>query len=169
VRVEIIVMSVVITIVRVTKSQCMWKLHSMCINHTHIYTHRCQNYSRVSGNHTLRVKSHSVCGDRSLRVEINLVHVEITLLSIGITFVPVETTLRVEITLERVEITLMSVIFTCIRVKLTLVCAESSACGNITVRVETNLVRIENTLLRVANTLCVYKFHSVCRNYTLCI
>jgi hypothetical protein len=66
----------------------------------------CQNYSRVSGNHTLRVKSQSVCGNRTLRVEINLVRVEITLVRVGITFVrfgitfvPVEITIHVESTL----------------------------------------------------------------------
>jgi hypothetical protein len=33
----------------------------------------CQNYTR--GNHTLSVKSHSVCGNLTLRVEINFVRV----------------------------------------------------------------------------------------------
>jgi hypothetical protein len=47
------------------------------------------------------------------------VRVEITLVHVGITFVPVEITLRV-------EITLVSVIFTRIRVKLTLVCVETT-------------------------------------------
>jgi hypothetical protein len=64
-----------------------------------IHTNTCQNYCRLSGNHTLGVKSQSTCGNRTLRVEINLVCVEITLVSIGIIFVPVEITLRVEITL----------------------------------------------------------------------
>jgi hypothetical protein len=70
------------------------------MNHTsecHIHTHTCQNYSRVSENHTLRVKSHSACGDCTLRVEINLVLVEITLVLFGTTLAPVEMTLRVEI------------------------------------------------------------------------
>jgi hypothetical protein len=44
-------------------------------------------------------KAHSACGNRILRVEINLLRVEITLVRIAITFVPVEITLRVEITL----------------------------------------------------------------------
>jgi hypothetical protein len=96
----------------------VWKLHSACINHTrayryhtrdcHILTHSCQNYSRVSRNLTLRVKSPCSCGNRTMRVEINLVRVEITFVRVGITFVPVEITLHVGITLERV-ITLVSV------------------------------------------------------------
>jgi hypothetical protein len=60
----------------------------------------------VSGNHNLRVKQRSACGNRTLRVEINLVHVEITLVRVeitlvrvGITFMPVKITLRAEITL----------------------------------------------------------------------
>jgi hypothetical protein len=78
----------------VSKSQCVWKLHSACINHTracryhthdcHIHTHTCQNYSHVSGNYTLRVKLYSACGNRSLRVEINLVRVEITFVRVVI-------------------------------------------------------------------------------------
>jgi hypothetical protein len=52
----------------------------------------------VSGNYTLCVKSHYARGNRTLRVEINLVRVEITLVRVGITFVPVEIRLRVEIT-----------------------------------------------------------------------
>jgi hypothetical protein len=60
-----------------------------------IQMHTCQNYSRASGNHTLRVKSHFVCGNRTLRAEINLVRVKITLVRIGITFLPVEITLHV--------------------------------------------------------------------------
>jgi hypothetical protein len=92
-----------------SKSQCVWKLHSACINHTRAsryytcecqyYTHTCQNYSRMSENHTLRVKSLSACGRRSLRNENNLVRVEITLVHVGSTFVPVKITLRVEIIL----------------------------------------------------------------------
>jgi hypothetical protein len=64
-----------------------------------IQTHTCQNYSRVSGNHTLRVKAHSACENCTLRVEIKLLRVEITLVRIRITFVPFEITLRVEITI----------------------------------------------------------------------
>jgi hypothetical protein len=59
----------------------------------------CQNYSRVSRNHTLRVKSHFACGSLTLRVETNLVRVEIilviTLVSVKITLVCVEITLCV--------------------------------------------------------------------------
>jgi hypothetical protein len=85
------------------------KLHSAYIIHTlacryhtrecHIHTHTCQNYSRVNGNHTLRVKSHSAFGNRTLRVEIYLVRVEINLVRVEITFVLVKISLRVEITL----------------------------------------------------------------------
>jgi hypothetical protein len=48
----------------VSKSQCVCKLHSSCINHTcecQFHTHTCQTYSRVCRNHTQRVKSHSPC------------------------------------------------------------------------------------------------------------
>jgi hypothetical protein len=57
---------------------------TLCVSHIH--THTCQNYSRVSGN-------------RTLRLEVNLVRVEITLVRVRITFVPIEITLRVEIIL----------------------------------------------------------------------
>jgi hypothetical protein len=94
--VEITVLSVVIT-----KSQCVWKLH-FCVVITldsvcHIHTHTCQYYSCASGNHTLRVKSHSACRNRTLRAETNLLR----------TFV-------------RVVIIIVSVIITLIRVKITL-------------------------------------------------
>jgi hypothetical protein len=105
VRFEITVVSVVITFVHVKITihveikLCVYKSHS-CHSHT------CQNYSCVSGNHTLRVKSHFLCGNRTLRVEINLERVqitlgrvEITLVCFGIKFMPVEVILRVEITL----------------------------------------------------------------------
>jgi hypothetical protein len=82
---------------------------------TDVNSGRSQNHSRVSGNHTLRVKSHFWYGNRTLRVEINLDRVEITLVRAGIT-------------LKRVEITLVSVIFTRIRVKRTFVCVESTLC-----------------------------------------
>jgi hypothetical protein len=61
----------------------------------------------------LRVKSHCACGNRTLRVEINLVRVEITLVRIVITFV-------------HVLILLVSVIITLIRVKITLACRNHS-------------------------------------------
>jgi hypothetical protein len=100
-RVEITLVRVEITLVRVDFTLCVeitlyvYKSHScVSLSHSecHIHTYTCQNYSRVTGNHTLRVKSHSACVNRTLRVEINLV-------CVGITFVPVEITLRVEITL----------------------------------------------------------------------
>jgi hypothetical protein len=84
----------------------------------HVYMSK---LSRVSGYHSLRAKSHSACGNRTLHVEINLVRVEFTLVRVGITFVSVDLTLRV-------EITLVSVIFTRIRVKHTLLCVESTLC-----------------------------------------
>jgi hypothetical protein len=71
------------------KLQCVWIIHCACINHTracryhtrecNIQTYTCQNYSRVSGNHTLRVKTHSANENRTLRFKFNLVRVEITL------------------------------------------------------------------------------------------
>jgi hypothetical protein len=48
----------------------------------HIYTNTCQTYSRVCIKHTLRVKSHSACGNLTLRVQTNLVLVEITLVRV---------------------------------------------------------------------------------------
>jgi hypothetical protein len=79
VRVEITVVSVVITFVRVKITLCVWRLHSVCRNHTlrmdshsayinytqafryhtrerQIYTHMCQNYASRYTNHTLRVE-----------------------------------------------------------------------------------------------------------------
>jgi hypothetical protein len=61
-----------ITLVSVETALCVWKLdpacrkhtlmlvesHALCINYTrkcHIQTHTFQNYTRESGNHTLRV------------------------------------------------------------------------------------------------------------------
>jgi hypothetical protein len=58
--------------------------------------HTSQNYSRVSENYTVRVKSHSAGENRTLRVDITLV--QSTVMRIAITFVPVEITQRVEIT-----------------------------------------------------------------------
>jgi hypothetical protein len=54
----------------------------------------------VCGNHTLRVKAHSTCENRTLRLEFNHVRLEITLMRVEITVVPVEITMRVEITLS---------------------------------------------------------------------
>jgi hypothetical protein len=81
VRFEITVVSVVITM-RVEITLTVYKSHRACRYHTrecHFHRHTCQNCSRVSGNHTLREKSHYACGNHTLRVEINLVLVEITL------------------------------------------------------------------------------------------
>jgi hypothetical protein len=67
------------------------KLHFTCGNHTRacrIHTRKGQDNSRVYIKHTLRVKSYSACGKRTLRVETNIVRAEITL-------VPVEVTLCV--------------------------------------------------------------------------
>jgi hypothetical protein len=61
--------------------------------------HMCQNFSRVSGNHTLSVKSLSACENRTLRVEIDLVRDKTTVVRARITFVLVLITLHVEITL----------------------------------------------------------------------
>jgi hypothetical protein len=53
----------------------------------------------VSGKHTLHVKSHSACRNRTMGVEINLVRVEIPLVRVGITFMLAESTLHVKIKL----------------------------------------------------------------------
>jgi hypothetical protein len=50
--VEITVVGVVITFVRVKNHTLRMELHSAFINHTHT----CQDYSRVFGNHTMRVE-----------------------------------------------------------------------------------------------------------------
>jgi hypothetical protein len=44
---------------------------------------------------TLRVKSHSAYGNRTLRVEINILRVELTLVSVIITLIPIKITLCV--------------------------------------------------------------------------
>jgi hypothetical protein len=98
VRVEITVVSVVITFVHVKVTMrveiTLWVYFREC----HILTHPCQNYFRVSNSHPWPVKSHSACGSRPLRVEINLLRVKITLVRVRITFVLKEFTLRVKIT-----------------------------------------------------------------------
>jgi hypothetical protein len=76
-------------LVRVEITLCVKKLHSACRNQTgvcrnqsrdcKILTHTCQTYSRVSRNHTLRVKSNSACENLTRCVETNLVRVDITL------------------------------------------------------------------------------------------
>jgi hypothetical protein len=94
------------------------------------------------------------------------VRVVITLVSVKITHACQNHTLRVQITLERVVITLMSVIFTCILAKLLSgVWKPHSACENLPMRAETNLLRDEFTLLRVEISLCLYKLHSACINH----
>jgi hypothetical protein len=55
----------------------------------HIHTHTCQNYSLVYRNAILHVNSNVACGNRTLRVEINLVRIEITLVRVVTTFVRV--------------------------------------------------------------------------------
>jgi hypothetical protein len=93
----------------------------MCRYHTrecNILT--CQTYSRVFVNHTMHVKSHSASGNRTLRVEINLIRVEITLMRVVFTLICVKVTLRVEITLVCVEIRVVSVVITLVLVDILL-------------------------------------------------
>jgi hypothetical protein len=68
----------------------------MCEN----YTLR-ESYSNayVSKLLSCEWKPHFASGNRTLRLEVNLVRVEITLVRVRIAFVPIEITLRVEITL----------------------------------------------------------------------
>jgi hypothetical protein len=119
----------------------------------------CQNYSCVCGNHTPRVKSHSACGNCTLRVEINLVRVYITPVSVVITLCVwklhsackitlwgLKLHLRVEITLVRVEITLC-------------VWKLDSACRNYTLRIESHYLCINYT------RKCHIQMHT-CQNYT---
>jgi hypothetical protein len=71
----------------VSKSQCVWKLHSnVSLSHTWVpYLHAYnQNYSRVCGNHTLCVKSHFAGDNCTVRLEIPLMCVEITLVRVVI-------------------------------------------------------------------------------------
>jgi hypothetical protein len=81
----------------------------------------CQNYSRVSGNHTLHVKSHSACWNHT-RACWNLIRAFRNNTACR------NYTVTRSVTIERVEITLVIVIFTRIRVKFTLVCVESRLC-----------------------------------------
>jgi hypothetical protein len=180
----------------VSKSEYVWKLHSACINHTrecHIKSHTYQNYFRLRRNHTLREKSHSTCGNCTLRVGINRVRVEITLVRVEITLV------RVVITFVRVEILLVSVIITLYVLKSHFACRKHScaewnhsrdcrydirACQNhmlveITlVRVVITLVSVTFTRIRVKTTLMSQFFCDVTENlvvkssknyYKLCI
>jgi hypothetical protein len=98
----------------------------------------------VSRNHTLRVKSYSVGGNRTLRVEISLVRIEITLVRDGITFVLVKITMRVNVTL-------------CVYKSNLLVSKSHSACRNYTLGVEINLIRVGITIVCVVITLVSVK------------
>jgi hypothetical protein len=144
VRVETAVVSVVITFARVKITLyveiklCVWKSHTACINHTRvwryhtrecqIHTHTCQNYSRVYGNHTLRVKSYSACSNQSCAWWNHTracskshfvwkLHSACWNHTLRVVVIPVS----VIFTRIRVKITL---IFTRIRVKITLVCGN---------------------------------------------
>jgi hypothetical protein len=97
--------------------------------------------------------------------------IEITVVSVVITFVRAKVKMRVEITLDRVVITLVSVTFTRMCVK-----KNSRVCGNHTLRVKSHstygnrTLRVEINLMRVEFTLsCVLILHSACRNYTVCV
>jgi hypothetical protein len=143
------------------------KSHSVCRNHTHrchIHTQTCQNYSRVSENHTLRVKSHSAWKNLSPAFWSH---------TRACTFTAVEITVHVEIILcvyESWSYRIYTRVFhiqtrTC--QAYSLVCTKHtrrvkshSACGNLTLLLETNLLRVEITLMRVKITLCVFKSHS---------
>jgi hypothetical protein len=64
-----------------------WNNMYACRNHTcecRIHTHACLIYSRVRRKHTLRVKSHSACGNFTLSVETNLGRVIIKLVRVEI-------------------------------------------------------------------------------------
>jgi hypothetical protein len=67
VRVEITVLSVVITFVRVKDTMRVEiTLERVVIEVSYLHAYY-QNYSRVFRNHILRVKSHSACGNPTLR------------------------------------------------------------------------------------------------------
>jgi hypothetical protein len=121
-----------------------------CRYHTrecHIQMHTCQNYSRVSGNHTLHLKSHSACWNHT-RACWNLICAFLN-----------HTACR-NYTL-RVGITLVSVIFTRMRFNRTLVCVESTLC------VWKSYYGQKPILCVLNSHSCVLKLHSACRNYTL--
>jgi hypothetical protein len=114
------------------------------------------------------LKSHSACGNYTLRVEItlfvwklrsettlvrmNITHSDFYTHSVILTRMSVNThtcqhhTLRVEITLVRIEITVVSVVITYVRVKITL--------------------RMEITLYVYESHSCLLKSHFLFRNYT---
>jgi hypothetical protein len=112
------------------------------------------------------VKSHFACENRTLHVKINLVRVQITLVRVVHTFVPVEITLRIEITLciwkshsacinhtrtcrnqtrECHIHTLMCQNYTRVRGNHNLRVKPHSVGGNCTLRVEITLVRYIQT------------------------
>jgi hypothetical protein len=67
VRVEITVLSVVITFVRDKDTMRVEKtLERVVIEVSYLHAYY-QNYSRVCRNHILRVKSHAACGNPTLR------------------------------------------------------------------------------------------------------
>jgi hypothetical protein len=92
----------------------VYKSHSSLID-----THTCQNYSRVCWNHSCACWNQiRACCNLIRACQIHTAYGNYTL-STEITFCVLNCTLRVEIPLERVIITLVSVIFTRIRVKIT--------------------------------------------------
>jgi hypothetical protein len=74
---------------------CVYKPHSS-VSYSHAYVSNLLDCVRKPHS---ALKSHRVCGRHNLRVEINLVRFEITLVDVVIPFRPVEITLRVQITL----------------------------------------------------------------------
>jgi hypothetical protein len=99
-------------------------------------------------NYTLRVKSHSACGNRTLRVEITLVRVKTTVVwKLHSTSINHTRACRYH-TCECHNHTHTCRNYSRVRGNHTLCLKTHSACINRTLRVEINLVRVEITLVR---------------------
>jgi hypothetical protein len=123
------------------------------------------NFLRVK-NHTHTYQNHTLRESRTLRVEIKLVCVEITLIRNHIrtchhTHLYQHYTLRVEITVFRFVITFVRVKIT-MRVKITLCVYKSRSCVSLSHSSVSNSHAYMSKLL-----LCQKKPHFVCRNRTL--
>jgi hypothetical protein len=89
--------------------------------------------SRVCENHTLHVKSQSACGNRTLRVEINLMRLVITFERVVITLI------RVKIALARRNYSCACGNHSCECHCPIRACQNHNACRNYTLRVEITL------------------------------
>jgi hypothetical protein len=141
-------------------------------------------------------KSHSACINDTLHVEITLVRIDITVVSVVRTFVRVKITLHVEILLCVYISHSMCRNRSCVYLnhsrkcrKHICVCQNHTACGNYTLRVEITFVRVKITIVSIVITfvsvkitlrveialgvyksyLCVLKSHLTFRIIILCV